>query len=103
MSLASVPEPLEESTSGDAHGSEKPVLRLSYTEAEMPKSASAGRPCSVMSTLLVLMSRCTMPLRCAVASALARLTPMSSVSSASKRRVASRSLRLPPGAYSKTM
>ena len=56
------------------------VVAVTPGSREMPKSASLGSPYRDISTLAGLTSRCRMPARCAVSSAPAICTPISSTS-----------------------
>lgn len=92
-------------TSGGDHGREMPDTSSSSstpTIAEMPKSVSAGRPYSVRRTLAGLMSRWTMPARCAVSTAPATWMPMRRTSATGNRSRRYLWARLPPGQYSMT-
>ncbi len=72
----------------------------SSTACEMPKSVSAGQPYALVSTLAGLMSRWRMPAAWAVATALARRTPVRSASATANRRSFACSARLGPAQYS---
>jgi len=94
----------EPNSSGADQGTDIPSASATVSIcAEMPKSVSADQPYSVTSTLAGLMSRCRMPARCAVSTALASRTPIRSASCTAMVSRRYRTDRFGRGQYSITM